>query len=97
MNDKTVLLKNENMAVRVIDEETVLMPIFGSTDKINSIFTLNKVGSRIWSLINGKRTVGEIKEQLSGVFTVTPARLNKEVAAFLQDLKKINAVTLKKT
>lgn len=89
---ETVLRKNKDMVTRVIDEETILMPIYKSSDEINCIYTLNKVGSRVWELIDGKKDLGKIKNQILEEFDTTPQEADKEIAKFLKDLKEIKAV-----
>ena len=92
MKDSVVLRKNPDMVTRVIDQETILMPIYKTSDEINCIYTLNKVGSRVWELINGKRPLAQIKKQALKEFAATPDEVEKEMAAFLKDLKEIKAV-----
>ncbi len=92
MRETMVLRKNKNMVTRVIDDETILLPIYKTSDEINSIYTLNRVASRVWKLINGKRTLGEIKKQILKDFDTIPEEVSKEMAKFLKDLKEIKAV-----
>lgn len=65
MQENIVLKKNSNMVTRVIDDETILMPIYKTSDEINCIYTLNDAASKVWNLINGKRTLTEIKENFA--------------------------------
>jgi hypothetical protein len=92
MDENLVLRKNKDMVTRVIDNETILVPIYKTSDEINCIYTLNKVGSRLWELIDGKKTLGEIKKQVLKEFDTNPEEVNKEMQKFLKDLKKIKAI-----
>lgn len=92
MRDNIILVKSKNIAARVIDDETVLMPISGSSKDICAIFTLNRSGSVIWSFIDGKRTLGQIKASILADYSVTPKKLKKDINQFLKDLKKIAAI-----
>ncbi len=87
-----VLRKNADMVSRVIDNETILLPIYKTSDEINCIYTLNKVASWIWEMIDGKRTPAEIKKQVLRKFDTTAEEVDKEMAKFLKDLKKIKAI-----
>ena len=90
---KTVILhKNSNMVTRVIEDETILLPIYKSSDEINSIYTLNKVASEVWNLINGKRSLVEIKKEILEKFDTTPEEVDKEMEKFLKDLQETKAV-----
>ena len=92
MKESVVLKKNPNIVSRTIEDETILMPIYKTSDEINCIYTLNKVAARIWELIDGKRSLEKIKKRLLEEFDVTEKGLNKELDKFLKDLKEIKAV-----
>lgn len=92
MQENSVLKKNPDMVTRVIDDETILLPIYKTSEEINCIYTLNKVGSRLWELIDGKRTLGQIKKKVLEEFDTTPEEVDKEIQKFLKDLKEIKAV-----
>jgi len=92
MQETTVLRKNKNMVMRVIDDETILLPIYKTSDEVDCIYTLNKVASRIWELIDDKRTLDEIKSKVLKEFDTTPKEVDKEMQKFLKDLKEIKAI-----
>lgn len=92
MQETKILRKNKNMVTRVIEDETILLPIYKTSEEINCIYTLNKVASRIWELINGKRTISEIKKQALKEFVATPEEVDKEMQKFLKDLRQIKAI-----
>lgn len=92
MRDTAVLRKNPDMVTRVIDDETILLPIYKTSDEINCIYTLNKVASEVWGLIDGKRTLRSIKKQVLEKFDTTPQETEKEIQKFLKDLNEIKAI-----
>lgn len=92
MQESKVLRKNPDMVTRVIDDETILLPIYKTSDEISCIYNLNKVASRAWELIDGKRTLSEIKKMVLKEFDTTPKEVDKEMASLLKDLKEIKAV-----
>lgn len=92
MKDAMVLRKNKDMVTRVIDDETILLPIYKTSEEINCIYTLNKVASRIWELIDGKTTLVGIKKQVLKEFDTTPEEVDKQMKKFLKDLGEIKAV-----
>ena len=92
MKDAAVLKKNPDIVSRTIEDETILMPIYKTSDEINCIYTLNSVAARIWELIDGKKSLARIKQTLLGEFDVTEKELNKELDKFLKDLKEIKAI-----
>jgi hypothetical protein len=92
MKESVVLKKNPDIVCRTIEDETILMPIYKTSDEINCIYTLNDVAARIWELINGKRSLGKIKKTLLGEFKATEGELDKKLDKFLKDLKQIKAI-----
>jgi hypothetical protein len=95
LNDKTALKKNKEIVARLIDEETVLLPLYKSSDKLDYIYTLNKPASMVWGWIDGKRTISDIKKLIAKEFDATQKEIDKELGTLLKELKEINAVTLK--
>ena len=92
MESRKVLKKNPDMVSREIEGETILLPIYKTSKDINCIYTLNKVGGAVWNLIDGKKTLGDIKEIILEKFDTTSEEVDKEIAKFLKDLKEIKAV-----
>ena len=83
------------MVTRTIDEETILMPVYKSSEDINCIYTLNKSASRIWEIINGKTTIGGIKKKILVEFDATEQEVDDAMAKVLKDLVEIKAVSIK--
>jgi len=92
MKESVVLRKNKDMVARVIDDETILLPIYNTSSEINCIYTLNKVASNVWSLIDGKKTLGKIKKIVLEKFDTTPKEVDKEMTKLLKDLKEMKAI-----
>lgn len=92
MQKRNVLRKNPNMVSRVIDDETILLPLYKSSDEIDCIYTLNEAASFVWGLIDGKRTPGAIKNTVLKKFDATPKEAGKEMEKLLKDLKEIKAL-----
>lgn len=92
IKDTTVWSKNANLVTRVIGDETVLLPIYKTSDEIDCIYTLNKVASRVWEMLDGKKTVGQIKKQVLGEFDTTPGEVDKEMRRLLKDLREIEVI-----
>lgn len=92
IKDNVVLRKNSDIIARVIDDQVILIPIYKASDEINCIYTLNNVGSVLWELINGKRSVADIKKQALKDFDTTAKEVDKELGKFLKELIEIKAV-----
>ena len=83
------------MVSRTIEDETILMPLYKTSDEINCIYTLNDVGARVWELIDGRKSLAQIKKKLLGEFDATEKGMDRELNKFLEDLQKIKAIKLK--
>jgi hypothetical protein len=59
---------------------------------LESIYTLNETGARIWELIDGKIKVGEIKGKIVEEFEVTPEEVEKDIVEHLRQLEGIKAI-----
>lgn len=92
MRDAVILRRNPDMVTRVIDDEIIILPIFKTSKEANCIYTLNKVASEVWELINGKRSLGEIKKLILKKFDTTEEEADKEMEKLLKDLKEIKAI-----
>ena len=47
---------------------------------------LNPVGTRVWDLIDGERTVSQILSELAGEYEVEPGQLENDVREFVLSL-----------
>ncbi|MBN1492823.1 MAG: PqqD family protein [Candidatus Omnitrophica bacterium] len=92
MENTTILRKNEDMVTRVIDDETILLPIYKSSNDIDCIYTLNKVASEVWGLIDGKKTVADIKAEILKKYDATPEEIEEEMQKYLEELREIQAL-----
>ncbi len=94
MQGNKVFSKNSDMVTRVIEDETILLPIYKTSDEINCIYTLNKAASRVWELLDGKRTLTELQDKLLKEFDTTSEEVDKEMQKLLKDLKEVKAVKI---
>ena len=87
--------KNKNIVTREIEGETVLLPVYKTSDQLSCVYSLNESATRVWELIDGKRTLGKIKEKVGADFSSQPKEINRKMKLLLNDLKKIKAVIQK--
>lgn len=93
MIDLTTRCKRSDSIVhRQIGQEVILVPIRGNVAELEYIYTLNEVGQRIWSLLDGHKTVGEVCEVIVAEFEVEPEVARKDVVGFLEELIALKAV-----
>jgi hypothetical protein len=88
-----VYTKSDSIVFRKIGDEFILVPIRHNVGDLDSIFTLNETAARIWELIDGKRTLREIKNMMVEEFDVMPAAAANDLIEHLQQLEGIKAVS----
>lgn len=84
--------KNPDIAFRKVAGEFILVPIRRNVRDLESIYTLNEVATRVWDLIDGKRTGRQISEVIGGEFDVEPKQAEIDVCELLQNLHEIGGV-----
>lgn len=92
MDQKSVYKKSAKIVARVIGEETVLLPLFKTSDDINSIYTLNRAASWVWEQMDGCRSLGAIREEAQKKFDVTPQNFDRQIRQVLKDLQEVGAL-----
>jgi hypothetical protein len=83
-----IVTKNPKTAWRIIEGEAVILSM--DTKVLRG---LNPVGSRIWDLIDGQRSLEQIVQVILQEFDVTPGEATRDVQAFIQDLLDRGLVT----
>jgi hypothetical protein len=86
--------KNPSIVFRKVADEFILVPIKQKASDVESIYTMNEVASRIWELINGKRSLKDINTVIVKEFKVSPVEAEKDLIGFCKQLEKIGAVRL---
>lgn len=84
--------KNARVVFRKIAGEFILVPISHQAEDVDSIFTLNEIGSRIWELIDGGKNIGVISDAIFEEFEVSREIAGTDVEEFLRQLEDIGAV-----
>ena len=69
------------VAARIIDGEAVI--VLPQSGQVN---VLNEVGSRIWELIDGTLSVGEITETIVAEYDVSAEQAERDVEEFIEEL-----------
>jgi hypothetical protein len=75
--------RQKEVAWRLIDGEAVII-----TPSDSTMHSLNESGTRIWELISGNRTLGEVAEAVQVEFDVDAERARKDTLWFVECLAK---------
>lgn len=84
--------RNPEFVSRRIGGEVLLVPIRRNMGDLESIFTLNAVGARVWELFDGSLTLAEVRDRIVAEFEVTPTVAESDLLAFLEQLRELDAV-----
>ncbi len=79
--------KENDCVTREIAGETIIVPITNRVGDLDSIFTLNEVGTMIWQLIDGRRTAKQIVEALHQAYDVEAEEAARDTVDFLESLE----------
>lgn len=85
MDNENKPVRRSDLVWREIDGEVVII----SPDN-KAIHTLNNVGSRIWTLINGDSDVNTITAILCREFDSKEEDIKKDIYEYLNNLKQLN-------
>lgn len=87
-----VYVKNPDLVFRKVAGEYILVPIRRKIGDLESIYTLNELSSKIWELINGKRTVKDIISIIIKEFDVAIEEAAKDILQLLSQMEQIEAI-----
>jgi len=88
----SVYRRTEGIISRRVVDELILVPVRRNLAEMDTLYSLNELGARIFQLIDGKRTLRQLAFLVSDEFELSLARALTEVAAFMQRLVEVDAV-----
>ncbi len=77
---------------RRIADECLLVPIRQKVVDLQYIYVLSAVANRIWELLDGRRTLAQVRDQLLEEFEVGPQELAADLQEFIAQLREIDAI-----
>ena len=83
MNDQMVPQIVPNVTVRFIGDEAFVMHL-----ETKNTYSLNETAARIWSLIDGAVTLGDIADVLAGDYEIDRDECFTSVTAIIDELQK---------
>jgi methyltransferase-like protein len=75
------------VVTRRIANETVIVPMTANVADLDSVYTLNEVGSFIWELLDGRRSAQSIAEMVAAEYDVTLEQAVRDVDELLTALE----------
>lgn len=81
-----IFCRNERVVSRKIVDELILVPVRRNVAEMESIYTLNDVGARVYELIDGERTIRQICDVIVEEFEVSIEEAERDALEFLEKL-----------
>ncbi len=78
------------VASRTVEEQAVVV-----LSDAGEVTVLNPVGTRVWELIDGKRSVGDIADAIVAEYGAAAEVVRRDVQEFMQGLVELRAVELR--
>jgi hypothetical protein len=85
-------VRDSSFVFRKVGEEYILVPVGGEAARTPRVYSLNSTSARIWELIDGTRTVRDVRDALTTEFDVTPSEALADLEEFLLQLRRMGAV-----
>lgn len=84
--DHARFVRNQEVVSRKIEGELIIVPIRCGVGDLNSLYTLNPVGSVLWDFMSEHRTVAQMVERVCEEFDVTSGQAKQDIEEFLDSL-----------
>jgi len=79
-------IRNQDVVARKIQGELIIVPVRRGVGDLNSLYTLNPVGTVLWDFMTEGHTIGEMVERVCDEFDVTASQAQRDIEAFLDSL-----------
>jgi len=93
MDENKIFKKNQDVVTRKIAGEVILLPIYRTSKDMSYIYSLNKTAAAAWELIDGKNTLGKIRDKLTQAYDAGKGKIAKQLDELINDLKLIKAIS----
>lgn len=80
-------MKGSDVVARRIGGETILVPVRAHVAELDSVYTLNEVGSLIWDRLDGHTKPDQIAEAVCKAYNVRPDEATRDLREFLRSLE----------
>lgn len=85
-------IRERDLVTRNVAGETIIVPVRSSVGDLDSIYTLNEVGTMIWELIDGKNSASQIVETIFNAYEIEFEEAEKDTLDFLYSLEETDLI-----
>ena len=79
-------IRNREVVSRQIEGELVIVPIRRGVGDLNSLYTLNPVGTTLWNFMNEEHTIPEMVTRVCDEFAVNQRDAERDIQVFLDSM-----------
>lgn len=76
------------VVVRKVDDEYLIVPLAQNVADMDSIITMNEIGSFIWDKVNGTNTGQDILHLILNEFEIDEETAKKDLIDFFENMKE---------
>jgi hypothetical protein len=79
-------VRNRDVVSRQIEGELIIVPVRRGVGDMNSLYTLNSVGSVLWEFMAQEHSLPEMVKCVCQQFEVSSSRAKKDIESFLDSM-----------
>jgi predicted nucleic acid-binding protein len=84
--------RNRNVVSRVVADEAIVVPIRRGAADMDSIYTFNETGTRLWSLIEDHRSAADLAAHLQSEYGLSSEDAITDTLKFLAELTEAGLI-----
>ena len=84
--------RDPNVVSREIAGEQILVPIRKRAVDMAALYVLNETGARIWSLLDGQRSLADVRDLLVEEYDVKPEAAEGDLLEIVGQLQEIGVL-----
>ena len=77
---------SSNVVSRMIADEAIVVPIRSGAGDLNSIYSFNDAGTKLWAMLEGGQRATELAQYLTETYGITGDRAKLDIDNFLAEL-----------
>ena len=87
--------KKPQSIYRVIDGQAIVITLQKTKKKKDKINIFNETGTRIWELIDGKKSIGDIHNRIAKEYSISKKKIRLKVDDFFLKMKNNDLINFK--
>ena len=84
--------QHPEVVFRRIADEAILVPTWRQTADFENLYALSDTGARIWQLIDGRRSLAQVCEQMIQEYDADADEIVVDVKEFVQQLESLGVL-----